>query len=207
MPLRRQLYTEQQKKKALKPNNDKQNTNKVPETEEDPNTQGVYPLKLIIMSATLRVEDFVSNKALFPIKTPPVINVAARQFPVSLLSLSSLLLCLLHFSSSSLLSLLHSLSFVALKVTVHFNKITPDNFIDEAFKKVCKIHKRLPPGGILVFLTGQQEIEGMYPVRLVSFRFGFAAVSFVFVDSYCFARFVFGSSCAFRFVSFRIVYS
>ena len=29
----------------------------------------------------------------------------------------------------------------------------------EAFKKVCKIHARLPPGGILVFLTGQGEIQ------------------------------------------------
>ncbi|RKO85364.1 hypothetical protein BDK51DRAFT_29854, partial [Blyttiomyces helicus] len=28
-----------------------------------------------------------------------------------------------------------------------------------AFKKVSKIHSKLPPGGILVFLTGQQEIE------------------------------------------------
>ncbi len=33
--------------------------------------------------------------------------------------------------------------------------------MNEAFKKVCKIHKRLPPGGVLVFLTGQQEIEGL----------------------------------------------
>lgn len=25
--------------------------------------------------------------------------------------------------------------------------------------QVCKIHRQLPPGGILVFLTGQQEVE------------------------------------------------
>jgi ATP-dependent RNA helicase DHX37/DHR1 len=30
-----------------------------------------------------------------------------------------------------------------------------------AFKKVCKIHKNLPDGGILVFLTGKQEIVRM----------------------------------------------
>jgi ATP-dependent RNA helicase DHX37/DHR1 len=48
-----------------------------------------------------------------------------------------------------------------LKVTVHFNKRTPDNYIEEAYKKVCKIHRRLPPGGVLVFVTGQQEIEGL----------------------------------------------
>lgn len=40
------------------------------------------PLKLIIMSATLRVKDFTENTFLFP-KVPPVINIEARQFPVS----------------------------------------------------------------------------------------------------------------------------
>ena len=40
-------------------------------------------MKLIIMSATLRVEDFTDNKKLFP-SPPPVIKVDARQFPVSI---------------------------------------------------------------------------------------------------------------------------
>lgn len=40
------------------------------------------PLKLIIMSATLRLEDFTENRRLFKI-APPVINVEARQFPVT----------------------------------------------------------------------------------------------------------------------------
>ncbi|OWK54885.1 putative ATP-dependent RNA helicase DHX37 [Lonchura striata] len=40
------------------------------------------PLKLIIMSATLRVEDFTDNTRLFSVK-PPVIQVDARQFPVT----------------------------------------------------------------------------------------------------------------------------
>lgn len=40
------------------------------------------PLKLIIMSATLRIEDFTENRRLFKI-APPVINVEARQFPVT----------------------------------------------------------------------------------------------------------------------------
>ncbi|CAI4048376.1 ATP-dependent RNA helicase ECM16 SKDI_13G2580 [Saccharomyces kudriavzevii IFO 1802] len=83
-------------------------------------------LKLIIMSATLRVSDFSENKALFPIP-PPVLQVDARQFPVS----------------------------------VHFNRRTAFNFTEEAFKKTCKIHQKLPPGAILVFLTGQQEITHM----------------------------------------------
>jgi ATP-dependent RNA helicase DHX37/DHR1 len=44
---------------------------------------GVGPLKLVIMSATLRVEDFTSNKTLFPKGPPPVIKVDGRQFKVS----------------------------------------------------------------------------------------------------------------------------
>lgn len=44
-------------------------------------------------------------------------------------------------------------------VTVHFNKHTPHmDHYKEAYKKVCKIHERLPDGGILVFVTSQQEI-------------------------------------------------
>ncbi|XP_035196885.1 probable ATP-dependent RNA helicase DHX37 [Oxyura jamaicensis] len=85
------------------------------------------PLKLIIMSATLRVEDFTKNKRLFSV-TPPVIQVDARQFPV----------------------------------TVHFNKKTPlDDYSGECFRKVCKIHRMLPSGGILVFLTGQAEVHSL----------------------------------------------
>lgn len=82
------------------------------------------PMKLLVMSATLRVEDFTDNRKLF--KTPPpVIKVDARQFPV----------------------------------TIHFNKRTPlEDYAGEAFHKTCKIHRMLPPGGILVFLTGQAEI-------------------------------------------------
>ncbi|KAI8141696.1 P-loop containing nucleoside triphosphate hydrolase protein [Fennellomyces sp. T-0311] len=85
--------------------------------------QKIKPLRVVIMSATLRVTDFTENKTLFD-KPPPVINVDARQFPVS----------------------------------IHFNKRTPDDYVGEAFKKICKIHERLPSGGILVFLTGQNEI-------------------------------------------------
>uniref|UniRef100_A0A8C9NAA8 DEAH-box helicase 37 n=1 Tax=Serinus canaria TaxID=9135 RepID=A0A8C9NAA8_SERCA len=85
------------------------------------------PLKLIIMSATLRVEDFTANTRLFSAQ-PPVIQVDARQFPV----------------------------------TVHFNKKTPlDDYSGECFRKVCKIHRMLPAGGILVFLTGQAEVHSL----------------------------------------------
>lgn len=76
------------------------------------------------MSATLRVSDFTENKALFS-TPPPVINVEARQFPVS----------------------------------IHFSRRTACNYVDEAYRKICKMHRRLPVGGILVFLTGQIEIQ------------------------------------------------
>ncbi|KAF0428702.1 P-loop containing nucleoside triphosphate hydrolase protein [Gigaspora margarita] len=85
----------------------------------------IKPLKIIIMSATLRISDFTQNRRLFDIP-PPVINVNARQYPVS----------------------------------IHFNKRTPrTDYVTEAFKKICKIHTRLPRGGILVFMTGQNEIS------------------------------------------------
>lgn len=86
------------------------------------NKKGI-PMKLIIMSATLRVADFTENRKLFKI-APPVLKVDARQFPV----------------------------------TVHFNKRTDSDYVNEAYKKTVKIHTKLPEGGILIFLTGQQEV-------------------------------------------------
>ncbi|AGO13362.1 AaceriAFR222Wp [[Ashbya] aceris (nom. inval.)] len=83
-------------------------------------------LKLIIMSATLRVTDFSENSSLFS-TPPPVLEVDARQYPVS----------------------------------IHFNRKTSFDYAEEAFKKACKIHRRLPPGAILIFMTGQQEITHM----------------------------------------------
>lgn len=78
------------------------------------------------MSATLRVSDFAENKTLFA-SPPPVINVEARQHPV----------------------------------TTHFSRRTHADYITQAIKKIIKIHTQLPPGGILVFLTGRNEIEGV----------------------------------------------
>lgn len=84
------------------------------------------PLKLIIMSATLRVKDFSENSVLFK-NPPPVLEVEARQYPVS----------------------------------IHFNKRTVFNYTEEVFRKTCKIHRRLPKGSILIFLTGKAEINDM----------------------------------------------
>ncbi|KAA8543067.1 hypothetical protein F0562_021438 [Nyssa sinensis] len=85
----------------------------------------ISPLKLVLMSATLRVEDFVSGSRVFH-NSPPIIEVPTRQYPV----------------------------------TIHFSKRTEIvDYIGQAYKKVLSIHKRLPAGGILVFVTGQREVE------------------------------------------------
>ncbi|KAI9677684.1 MAG: putative ATP-dependent RNA helicase DHR1 [Caeruleum heppii] len=87
---------------------------------EDPS---VKPLKLIIMSATLRVTDFTGNARLFQ-PVPPVVQAEGRQYPV----------------------------------TVHWARKTIPDYLEEAYRKISKAHRRLPPGGILFFLTGQNEI-------------------------------------------------
>ncbi|KAF9816936.1 hypothetical protein IEO21_03810 [Rhodonia placenta] len=96
---------------------------------------GVKPLRLIVMSATLRVSDFAENKMLFK-TAPPIISVPARQHPV----------------------------------TVHFSRRTPSDYVTEAVRKASKIHARLPPGGVLIFLTGQNEIAGV--CRKLELRYG-----------------------------------
>ena len=59
-------------------------------------------------------------------------------------------------------------------VTVHFNRRTQPDYIDQAIRKTIKIHSRLPPGGILVFLTGQNEITGV--CKRLEMRFGRKAI-------------------------------
>ncbi|EGS17426.1 RNA helicase (dhr1)-like protein [Thermochaetoides thermophila DSM 1495] len=83
----------------------------------------IKPLKLIIMSATLRVEEFTHNTTLFRVP-PRVIEVEGRQH----------------------------------EVTIHFSRRTRHDYVEEAFRKICRGHRKLPPGGMLVFLTGQNEI-------------------------------------------------
>jgi ATP-dependent RNA helicase DHX37/DHR1 len=55
-------------------------------------------------------------------------------------------------------------------VTVHFSRRTSPDYVNEAIKKASKIHARLPPGGILIFLTGQNEIVGV--CKKLEARFG-----------------------------------
>eukprot|EP00177_Eucheuma_denticulatum_P004695 GFKZ01008523.1.p1 GENE.GFKZ01008523.1~~GFKZ01008523.1.p1 ORF type:complete len:854 (+),score=101.34 GFKZ01008523.1:265-2826(+) len=44
-------------------------------------------------------------------------------------------------------------------VTVHYSRETPVDYIEAAESKVCKIHRKLPPGAILVFLSGREEVR------------------------------------------------
>ncbi|PXF48406.1 putative ATP-dependent RNA helicase [Gracilariopsis chorda] len=44
-------------------------------------------------------------------------------------------------------------------VTIHFARRTAEDYVDESFRKVSQIHRRLPQGGVLVFLSGRQEVE------------------------------------------------
>lgn len=46
-------------------------------------------------------------------------------------------------------------------VTVHFNKRTNENYLKDAFNKAVKVNTKLPEGGILIFVTGQQEVNSL----------------------------------------------
>ncbi|KAI4095341.1 MAG: hypothetical protein LQ348_006412 [Seirophora lacunosa] len=87
----------------------------------------IKPLKLVIMSATLRISDFLENPKLFRDGPPPLLQAEGRQYAV----------------------------------TTHFARRTQRDYLEEAFRKVCKGHKKLPPGGMLVFVTGQNEIVAL----------------------------------------------
>ena len=47
------------------------------------------------------------------------------------------------------------------QVTTHFARRTERDYLEEAFRKVSRGHRKLPPGGMLVFLTGQNEIKAL----------------------------------------------
>ena len=87
-------------------------------------SKGYTPLKLIIMSATLRVSDFRENSKLFS-TPPPLVQAEGRQYDV----------------------------------TPHWSRKTSPDYVEEAFKKISRGHRKLPPGGMLVFMTGQIEIR------------------------------------------------
>ncbi|XP_076473117.1 putative ATP-dependent RNA helicase DHX37 [Babylonia areolata] len=43
-------------------------------------------------------------------------------------------------------------------VHVHFAARTEEDYLAAAFRKTCEIHQNEPPGGVLIFVTGQQEV-------------------------------------------------
>jgi ATP-dependent RNA helicase DHX37/DHR1 len=83
------------------------------------------PLKLIIMSATLNLSDFVHDKLFDSQSKPPVVEAEGRQH----------------------------------RVTTHFALRSRADYLDEVVEKVRRAHHKLPRGGMLVFLTGQNEIR------------------------------------------------
>ena len=87
----------------------------------------IFPLRLVIMSATIAIEDFENNSIFSSVCLPKIFKIETRQF----------------------------------EVKVYQTKRTSFNYIDEAFKTICRIHSKLPIGGILCFLTGKREISNM----------------------------------------------
>ncbi|KPI42530.1 putative ATP-dependent RNA helicase DHR1 [Cyphellophora attinorum] len=83
------------------------------------------PLKLIIMSATLNLSDFVHDRLFDSQSKPPVVEAEGRQH----------------------------------RVTTHFALRSRADYLDEVVEKVRRAHHKLPRGGMLVFLTGQNEIR------------------------------------------------
>jgi ATP-dependent RNA helicase DHX37/DHR1 len=86
------------------------------------------PLRVVIMSATLRMTDFTENKMLFPNlnkSAPAVVQIDNRMHPV----------------------------------VVHYERRTEEEYVPLVTEKISKIHKTLPAGSILVFVTGKGEVH------------------------------------------------
>lgn len=148
-------------------------------------TPPAWPLKLLIMSATLRTDDFVANARLFP-RPPPLLEVPSRQFPVTVhfsrrtelrdyvgaafrkvgvcIAVSGFSCCSLPGCWAYAL-LLSCLACLCCFVMHRVNMQEPTCILLRNFQcsqwstQVCSIHRKLPPGGVLVFLTGQREVQ------------------------------------------------
>ena len=83
------------------------------------------PLKLLIMSATLRTADFTANTRLFP-SPPPSLSIPARQHPV---------------------------------VSHYARRTEQRHWLQAVLVRVMQMHVKLPEGGILVFVSGREEID------------------------------------------------
>ncbi|KAF9312627.1 putative ATP-dependent RNA helicase DHR1 [Podila horticola] len=128
--------------------------------------EATKPLKLIIMSATLVIEEFTKNERLFGnINPQPKKEVKDEKESDSEGEDDEDMEVKKDEDDeedSKPKDLVPVVSVDVKKiygVTMHFNKKTPEvDYVTEAYKKVSKIHSRLPEGGILVFLSGQAEI-------------------------------------------------
>ena len=130
------------------------------------------------MSATLRVKDFTDNHRLFP-SPPPVISVSvAYSFlfhpppppPPYMKACPNHPAHVHSLTHTRTLSLSHTRTHTnthtqvesrQYPVTIHFNKRTPTDYISESYRKICKIHRTLKAGNILVFVTGQKEVHAL----------------------------------------------
>ena len=83
------------------------------------------PLKLVIMSATLNIQELLHKKLFRTDMLPPIVEAEGRQH----------------------------------RVTTHFALRSRGDYIEEVVEKVKRAHRKLPRGGILVFLTGKMEIN------------------------------------------------
>ena len=83
------------------------------------------PLKLLVMSATLRAADFTANMRLFP-SPPPSLSIPARQHPV---------------------------------VSHYARRTEQRHWLQAVLVRVMQMHVKLPEGGILVFVSGREEID------------------------------------------------
>ncbi|KAF9945242.1 putative ATP-dependent RNA helicase DHR1, partial [Mortierella alpina] len=117
--------------------------------------EATKPLKLIIMSATLVIEEFTKNERLFGHANKPKKAAQEREGEETAAGEEG-------ESEEAPKDLVPVVNVDVKKIyglTMHFNKRTPEvDYVTEAYKKVSKIHTRLPEGAILVFLAGQAEI-------------------------------------------------
>lgn len=115
-----------------------------------------WPLKLLIMSATLRTDDFVANRRLFP-TPPPLLEVPARQFPVTVhFSRRTELLDYVKAAFKKVLLFQHWCTHMVQRPPCVVSMVMVNG---HRTVQVCSIHRKLPPGGVLVFLTGQREVQ------------------------------------------------
>ena len=127
----------------------------------------IQPLKLVIMSATLRVHDFMQPKLFggtitLANKSIPTKNskAKAKQGDITKSSTQAYITANLKDPVNIPVITVESRQFT---VNTHFARRTEiNNYLDEVYTKTCSIHKKLPPGAILVFLTGKREISHMY---------------------------------------------